>query len=372
MAKDYYKILGVPKSASKEEIKKVYKKLALKYHPDRAPENKKKEYEEEFKKISEAAAVLSDEKKRQQYDQFGDPDAFKQASGFEGFQGFDFSDLMSKFRFGTFGDFDDLFEQLFTGGAPHRSSRRRGQDLQYEIEITLEEAYHGTEKTLTLNKLEPCPACQGRGGKNFQTCSQCGGSGYFKKTSRTPFGFFQQTSPCPYCRGEGEVSNQACSDCHGEGLIRRKKQIEITIPPGVESGTHLRVKGEGEVGEYNGPPGNLYLLIHLQPHKLFKKINHDFHLTLPISFTQACLGDEIEVPTLSNPVKLKIPPSTSSETLFRLKDKGFPYLNSPGFGDLLVKVTIQVPSKLTKKQKELLEQFQEEKPSKNFFKSFFS
>jgi len=368
MAKDYYQILGVPKNATKEEIKKAYKRLAKKYHPDL---NKSPEAEQKFKEINEAAAVLGDDKKRQQYDQFGDPDAFKQASGFEGFQGFDFSDILSKFRFGTFGDdfFGDIFDQLF--GRSSRRSFRKGHNLQYDLEISLEEAFHGTKKILKLNKLETCPECRGRGGKNFQTCSHCHGSGYLKKTSRTPFGLFQQTSPCPYCHGEGEVPNQTCSSCHGEGLIRRKKQIEVNIPAGVDHGTRLRIAGEGEAGENGAPPGDLYILLHLKTHKIFKKINQDIHLTVPLSFTQACLGDEIEVPTLDGKAKLKIPPGTQSETLFRMKGKGFPYLNRSGAGDQMVKVTIQVPKKLSKRQKELIKQLKEEKPYKNFFHKFF-
>jgi molecular chaperone DnaJ len=366
MGKDYYKTLGVNKGATREEIKKAYKKLAKKYHPDL---NKSPEAEQKFKEINGAAAVLGDEKKRAQYDQFGDTDAFRQASG--GFQGFDFSDVMSKFKFGHFGDFSDIFEQLFSGGSSRKSYRRKGHDLQYDLEITLEEAYQGTEKSISLNKLEHCPECHGKGGKNFQTCSHCNGSGYLKKTSRTPFGFFQQTFPCHYCQGEGEVPNQTCHHCNGEGLIRKKKQIEVTIPAGVESRTRLRVVGEGEAGEKEGLAGDLYIFLHLKPHKIFKKVDNDVHLTVPISFTQACLGDEIEVPTLNSKVKLKIPPGTQSETIFRMKGKGFPYLNHTGSGDQMVKATIQVPKKLSKKQKELIKQLKEEKPSKGFFKKVF-
>lgn len=369
MSKDYYKILGVSKEATREEIKKSYKKLAKKYHPDL---NKSSEAEQKFKEISEAAAVLGDDKKRAQYDQFGDADAFKQASGFEGFRGFDFSDIMSKFRFGHFGDFGDIFEQLFGGSSRRRPHGRRGHDLQYDLEITFEEAHHGTEKNIELKKLEHCPECNGKGGKNFQNCSHCNGSGYIKKTSRTPFGFFQQTSPCPYCRGEGEVPNQTCSACHGEGLVRKKKEIEVTIPAGVETGTRLRVSGEGEVGENGGGAGDLYIFIHLKPHKVFKREGNNVYLIIPISFTQACLGDEIEIPTLDGKAKLKIPSGTQSETVFRMKNKGFPYLGHVGSGDQMVKVMVQVPKKLTKKQKGLIKQLKEEKPSNNFFKKFFS
>ena len=370
MAKDYYSILGISKDSTKEEIKKAYKKLALKYHPDRSPEEKKKENEEKFKEINEAAAVLGDEKKRAQYDQYGDADAFKQASGFEGF---DFSDVMSQFRFGNFGGgFEDIFEQLFGGGGSRRKHRRRGSDLQYELVISLEEVFQGTEKTIPLNKLENCSECKGRGGKNFQRCSHCSGSGYTKKTSRTPFGIFQQTVPCHYCRGEGEVPNKSCSHCQGEGLIRKKKQLEVNIPAGVENGMRLRVAGEGEVGENGGPSGDLYLFVHVKEHPVFERRENDLHLTVPISFTQACLGDEIEIPTLDGKAKLKIPSSTGSETVFRMKEKGIPYLNHRGSGDQMVKVKIEVPKKLNKKQKELIKKLKEEKPIKGFFKKFFN
>tara|TARA_Y100000310_G_scaffold335593_1_gene418012 strand:+ start:4040 stop:5164 length:1125 start_codon:yes stop_codon:yes gene_type:complete len=373
MTKDYYKTLKVDKNATKEQIKKAYKKLAMKYHPDRASEDKKKEYEEKFKEINEAAAVLGDEQKRTQYDQYGDPDAFKQASGFEGFQGFDFSDIMSKFRFdnsGSQGGFGDIFDQIFGGGGG-RTRRRRGHDLQYELEITLEDAFHGAKKTIDLNKLEHCPECKGKGGKNFQRCTHCSGSGYLKKTQRTPFGYFQQTAPCHYCKGEGEVPNQTCSDCQGEGLVRKKKQIEVTIPAGVENNNRLRVSGEGEPGDKGGSSGDLYIFLYIKPHEVFKRIDNNIHLTIPISFTQACLGDEIKVPTLDGKVKLKIPPATQSETIFRMRDKGIPFLNHPGAGDQMVKVHIQVPRKLTRKQKELIKQLKEEKPSKSFFEKWF-
>jgi len=368
MSKDYYKILGIEKNATKEEIKKAFKKLALKYHPDRAPEDKNKEYEEKFKEINEAVSILGNEKKRQQYDQFGS-DAF---SGQAGHQGFDFSDIMSQFRSGSFGNFDDIFDQLFSGGQRTRGQQvRRGNDLLYEMEITLEEAARGTEKTIQLNKLEHCPACEGKGAKSFQSCRHCQGSGYLKITQRTPFGLFQQTTPCPYCHGRGELPKDSCRTCGGEGLTRKEKSIEISIPAGVDDGTKLRVAGEGEAGEKGGPFGDLYVYLHIEPHPIFERIDNNIHFTIPISFTQASLGDEIEVPTLNYTAKLKIPPGTQSETIFRMRDKGIPYLNHPGSGDQMVKVTIQVPTKLSKKQKELIKQLKEEKPYKSFFKKIF-
>ena len=378
--KDYYKLLGVEKSATKEQIKKAFKKLALKYHPDRAPADKKEEYEAKFKEINEAVSVLGDEKKRQQYDQFGSA-AFSgghPGAGGAGFQGFDFSDIMSQFRSGSFGDFDDIFDQLFGGsgrggrGRGRRGSRaRRGSDLLFETEITLEEASQGVEKTIPLNKLEHCPKCSGKGAMKFDDCQHCSGSGYMKKTQRTPFGLFQQTGPCPYCHGKGELPQDSCGKCSGEGLVRKKKEIEVKIPAGVENGMRLRISGEGEVGSANGPNGDLYVAVFVKEHKYFKREDDDLHITVPISFTQAVLGDEIEVPTIGGKADLKIPAGTASETVFKMKNKGLDSVRGHSKGDQLVKVQIEVPKKLTKKQKDLVKQLKESKPSKSFLKKIF-
>lgn len=367
MGKDYYALLGIDKTVTKEQIKKAYKKLALKYHPDRAPDNLKKEYEEKFKEINEAAAVLGDDKKRQQYDQFG-TDSFQ---GGNGFQGFDFSDIMSQFRSGMFGDFGDIFDHLFSGGG-QRSSAQRGEDLVCETEISLEEVASGVEKEIKLNKLVHCSECHGRGALKFSSCHHCQGSGYLKKTQRTPFGIFQQTGPCPYCQGKGELPQDSCRSCGGEGLIRSKKNISVQIPPGVEDDLKLRVAGEGEAGLNGGPSGNLYLIIHVQEHPLFIRNGRNIHLTVPISYTQAVLGDEIEVPIIKGKALLTIPAGTASETVFRMRDKGLPELNTHYRGDQMVKVKIEVPQKLTKKQKELIAQLNEEKPSKSFLNRFFN
>ncbi|MBI2667052.1 molecular chaperone DnaJ [Candidatus Woesearchaeota archaeon] len=368
--KDYYKTLGVQKNATKEEIKKAYKKLALQYHPDRAQEEKKKEYEEKFKEINEAAAVLSDDKKRQQYDQYGSS-AFQQG-GAGGFEGFDFSDVMSQFRSGSFGNFDDVFEQLFSGGGGRRSGKaRRGSDLLYETEISLEEAYLGTKKTLHINKLEQCADCKGRGAHTFEHCSHCHGSGYVKHTQRTPFGIFQQTGPCGSCGGKGELPQNSCTTCDGEGVVRKKKEIEVKIPAGVQQDMRLRIIHEGEVGAQGGPSGDLYVQIALKKHEVFRREDDDVHLTVPISFTQAVLGDEIDVPTLDGKASMKIPAGTSSETIFRMREKGFPDVHGGERGDQLVTVRIEVPKKLSKKQLELLKQIDEEKPSKGFLKKVF-
>ncbi|MBI4980762.1 molecular chaperone DnaJ [Candidatus Woesearchaeota archaeon] len=370
--KDYYRILGVEKGAARDEVKKAYKKLAMKYHPDRAPEDKKKEYEEKFKEINEAASVLADNKKRQQYDQFGSS-AFSGAGGAGGFQGYDYSDIMSQFRSGTFGDFDDLFEHIFSRSSGGRRGvrQRRGADLGYETEITLEEVYSGAKKSISLNKLERCPDCEGKGAHEFERCHHCAGSGYIKRTQRTPFGLFQQTGPCPACQGQGASPSDRCSKCGGEGVVRKRKELEVSIPAGVEEGMRLRVRGEGEIGENGGPSGDLYVIIHVKEHKVFVRKEHDLHLTVPISFTQAALGDEIEVPTIDGKAKLKIPAGTASETIFRMNNKGLPVLDTNESGDEMVKVRIEVPKKLNKKQIELIKQLDEEKPSVSFLKKMF-
>lgn len=364
--KDYYKLLGVSKDASKDEIKKAFKKLAMKYHPDKASDDKKAEHEERFKEINEAVSVLGDDKKRQQYDQFG-------STGFQGqagFEGFDYSDIMSQFRSGTFGDFDDLFEQVFGGGGK-RSGARRGADLAYETEITLEEAYRGTEKVIQLNKLERCTHCSGKGATRFDDCNQCHGTGYLRRTQRTPFGIFQQSGPCGNCRGAGEVPKNSCSHCSGEGAIRIKKKLEISIPAGVEENMRLRISGEGQIGDDGGPNGDLYVIIHIKRHPYFERQENDIHIEVPISFTQAVLGDEIEVPTLDGKATLTIPAGTNTETIFRMREKGIPSVHNHKRGDQMVKVHLEVPQKLSKKQLELIKQLHEEKPSQSFLKRVF-
>jgi molecular chaperone DnaJ len=370
MGKDYYKTLGVEKGATKEEIKKAFKKKALKFHPDRAPQEKKKEYEEKFKEFNEAVSVLGDEKKRQQYDQFG-ADAFQGGgAGGQGFQGFDFSDIMSQFRSGSHGDFEDVFDSLF-GGRGRGSRARRGNDLIYETEIELQEAAKGVKQEVQLNKLEHCEKCQGKGATKFEKCHHCNGSGHVRKTQRTPFGLFQQTGPCPYCHSKGELPQDSCGECSGEGVVRKKKKIEIKIPSGVEDGMRLRLAGEGEVGGNGGPSGDLYVMIHVKEHPFFEREGNNLNLTVPISYTQAVMGDEIEVPTIDGKASLKIPAGTDSETIFRMRGKGMSEVHGSSKGDQMVKVKIEVPKKVNKAQKDLLKKMKEDKPIKNFFKKVF-
>jgi len=344
----------------------------MKFHPDRAPNDKKVEYEEKFKEINEAASILADEKKRQQYDQFG-ADAFRGGGDSSGHQGYDFSDIMSQFRGGNFGDFGDVFDQLFgSGGGRSRGTRaRHGADLAYELTITLEDVAKGKKETLHFNKVEYCDDCKGKGASKFDSCNHCHSSGYVKQTQRTPFGIFQQTAPCPYCHGKGELPQNSCHKCGGDGLVRKEKELEVTIPEGVEDGMRLRVSGEGEVGQNGGPSGDLYVIIHVKPHKFFKRDGGDLHITLPISFSQAVLGDDVDVPTISGKAILKVPAGTNSETILRMKDQGLPFVRYGGKGDQMVKVKIEVPIKLTKKQKDLITQLEEEKPQKSFIKKIF-
>ena len=359
MAKDYYDILGVEKSATKEEIKKAYKKLAKQHHPDI---NKEDGASEKFKEINEAAAVLGDDQKRQQYDQFGDADQFKQASGFGGFDssnfGFDFSDFASF-------DFGDIFDQFFGGG--NRGGRKRGpsrgHDLRFDMEISLEEAAFGVEKEINLPRNEACKKCDGSGAKSssdVETCSDCNGRGMATRTQRTPFGIFQSTGTCQKCKGEGQTIKSECATCDGTGVVPLKDAITVKIPKGAEEGTNLRVTGKGEAGLRGAETGDLYIVLHMKEHKTFSRRGDDIYLKMAIPFSTATLGGEIEVPTLDGKATLKIPQGTQSNTVFRMRGKGIPYLHNHGSGDEHVEVVVDVPTKVSKKQKKLLDDFEKE------------
>lgn len=353
MTKDYYETLGVQKGATKEEIKKAYKTLAKKYHPDL---NKGDDSaQEKFKEINEAASVLSDEKKRAHYDKFGSAEGmggFGGAGGFEGFSGM-----------GEGFGFEDIFESFFGGGFGGGSRRRgpqRGSDLRFDIEVTLEEAAFGAEKTVVIPKLDTCSHCKGKGAESesdIKTCGTCHGRGVMQETKRTPFGLFQQTVSCKNCRGVGEEISNPCNVCDGEGRARANKKVKIDIPKGVEEGTKLRLSGEGEAGQRGAAHGDLYVVMHMKDHKVFTRDENDVLLEVPISFSQACLGAEIEVPTLEGKATLKIPQGTQPGTTFRMKAKGIPYLRGYGTGSQMVTVQVEVPKKLSKEQKELLKKF---------------
>jgi len=365
--KDYYKILGVGKDATKDEIKRAYKQLAKKYHPDL---NKDHGDGEKFKEINEAASVLADDEKRQQYDQFGTaaPGMGPNGSDFSNF-GFDFGDFQQF-------DFGDVFDQFFGGGSKRsrKNQPKRGNDLLYELEIELEDAAFGTKKSIVIPRLEQCEKCNGSGAESksdIATCPDCKGSGYVRQERRTPFGYFSTTGPCRKCSGSGQVIKNECPNCDGTGLVKKTRKIEIQIPKGSQEGIRLRVAGEGEAGEKNGPNGNLYVELHINPHETFQREGDDLHIEVPISFAQAALGSEIKVPTLDGSVSLKIPPGTQTNTVFRMKGKGMPILNEDGSGDEKVKVIVKVPEKLSKKQKELLEEFEKLNEDKGFFKNVF-
>lgn len=371
MTKDYYEILGVPRGASKEEIKKAYKNLAKKHHPD---VNKEENAAEKFKEINEAASVLADDKKRQQFDQFGTT-----ANGFSGgFGGFDFSDFMS--NIGDFGfDFDNIFDTFFGGSfGRRRRGPSRGTDLRADIEISLEEAAEGIKKRLTLTKKEQCDGCNGSGtaeSDGIKTCPECNGSGMVRHSRRTPFGMFTTQAGCGRCHGGGKIITKPCKVCGGSGKRTQTKRIEIDIPAGVDDGNRLRVGGEGEAGDQGAPPGDLYVVIHVKEHDLFERHDDNVFLEIEVNFPMAALGGEVEVPTLEGKAQLKIPVGTQSHTVMRMRGKGIPHLNGLGSGDQLVRIVVKTPAKLSKKEKELLLKYadmrgDEVKPTKGFFSKF--
>lgn len=363
-SKDYYETLGLSKDASKEDIKKAYKKLAKKYHPDLNKDNP--DAAEKFKEINEAVAVLGDDKKREQYDRFGKADVGNgggySPGGFGGFSG------------GGFGiDIDEIFEQFFGGGFGGGRRSNRGSDLRYDMEIELEDVAFGDTKHIVIPKQETCDHCNGSGADNpndVKTCDVCHGAGAVRRQQRTPFGVFETQGPCRKCGGTGKMVSKYCKVCGGSGRVEKNKRIEIKIPKGVEDGMQMRVAGEGEAGEKGGVPGDLYVVLHIKPHKVFERHGSDLHVEVPISFSQAVTGDEITVPTLHGSAKLKIPAGTQTNTVFRMRDKGLPRYGRSSMGSQMVKVVVETPAKVTKRQKELLEEFDKiskENPAKRFF-----
>lgn len=369
--RDYYEILGVDKNVSKEDLKKAYRQLALKYHPDR---NKESDAEEKFKEISEAYAVLNDAEKRSRYDQFGHAGVDGRWSQEDIFRGVDFEDLFRGMGFGGFGN--SIFDIIF-GGGRKRGGPQRGADLRVDLAITFEEAYHGIEKELEIPRTENCSNCKGSGAKpgtNPRTCETCGGGGQISRTQQTPFGQFMTTSTCPTCRGTGKVIDTPCTECHGSGKVQKRRVIKVKIPAGIESGSRMRVAGEGEHGTANAPPGDLYADIYVKPHKLFQRRGDDVLVGTYVSFAQAALGDEITVPAVDGKVKLKIPGGTQPGSVFRIKDRGMPHVHGHGKGDLHVQVNVEVPKKLTEEQKKILRLFAEvmgEEPPREHEKGLF-
>lgn len=356
---DYYEVLGIKKGAAAEEIKKAYKELAKKYHPDVSKEH---EAEKKFKEINEAYSVLSDPQKKEQYDQFG-ADAFKGYSqGFSGEGGFgganfDFEDLFSQFSNFGFSDFGDIFGGGSGGGRKPRQDN--GSNIKLDITLSFEEAAFGETKDVVYERIERCEKCHGTGAEGaMKTCPTCRGKGVEVRQQRTPFGLFQTQSICHTCHGSGQITEKKCSKCDGDGLNAKQSSISVKIPAGINSGNHLRLAGKGHEGKHGA--GDLFIVVFVEAHEIFKRDEEDIYAEIPISFTESALGATIEVPTLQGKAELKIPSSTQTGTIFRIKGKGIKKLNKESYGDEFIKVVVSTPGKLNKKQKELLEKLQKE------------
>ena len=372
--RDYYEVLGVSKGASEDEIKKAYKKMARKYHPDLNPGDKSAE--EKFKEINEAYEVLSDADKRARYDQYGhagvDPNfgAGGFGGGFDG--GFDFSDL------------GDIFGSFFGGGfgggrRTNPNAPQRGESIRMAVTISFEEAAFGCEKEVTVERYEACDTCHGSGcapGTSPEVCPDCHGTGTVQVRRQTPMGVFATSSPCPKCGGKGRIIHQPCKDCRGSGMMRKKKTIQASIPAGIDNGQTISIRGQGNAGRNGGPAGDLLITITVRPHELFRREGTSVLCEAPITFTQAVLGAELEIPTIDGKVKYTLPEGTQSGTTFRLKGKGIPSINGRGRGDQYVTVYIETPRNLNKEQKEALKKFaaamgeDEASGQKPFFKKF--
>ena len=357
--RDYYEVLGVSKSATDEEIKKAYRKLAKKYHPDANPDNKE-EAEKKFKEVNEAYETLSDKQKRQMYDQFG-----FNGPNFSGNQGGGSYYYSSGFDgFGDFGDLGDIFSSFFGGSSRSRSrasnSAVKGNDLRVVTEITFEESYLGTEKEVTVTRNESCPSCKGTGsakGTKPETCSVCKGTGTIRQVTQTPFGQMQTQRTCNNCGGTGKVINNPCTECRGKGTVRKVARIKVKLPEGIDDGQTVVLKGEGEAGKNGGPNGDLYIVVKVKKHKIYSRKAEHVLCEIPITFTTATLGGEVEVPMVDGTKeKYRIPEGTATNTKFVIRNKGFKNINGGWRGDFVFTVTVQVPKKLTSEQRELLVQ----------------
>lgn len=369
--RDYYEVLGISKGASEEEIKKAYKKLARKYHPDMNPGDK--EAEEKFKEINEANEVLSDPDKKARYDQFGfagvDPNYGAGAGGGAyGGGGFDFGDL---------GDiFGSFFGGGFGGARANPNAPQRGESLRTSVTISFEEAAFGCEKEVSIDRIEQCPDCRGSGcaqGTTAEVCPDCRGSGVVQQRRQTPLGFMSTSAPCQRCGGKGKIIHQPCPKCGGKGMIRHRKTIKVSIPAGIDNGQTISLRAQGNAGKNGGPAGDLLIVVAVRPHEIFRREGTSVLCEAPITFTQAVLGAELEIPTIDGKVKYTIPEGTQSGTTFRLKGKGIPGLNGRGRGDQYVTVYIETPRNLNREQKEALKKFSELLGEKNYeeHKGFF-
>lgn len=353
-SKDYYKILGVEKEASKEDIKKAFRKLAHQYHPD-----KKGGDEAKFKEVSEAYGVLSDDSKRNQYDTYGQ--TFSGNAGFEGAQGFDFSNFANNFRGGDGVEFDlgDIFGEFFGGRSESR--KKRGRDISIDIELNFEESIFGVERAILLNKISQCSDCDGSGakkGSEMETCKNCNGNGQIREVRRSIIGSFSSVRSCELCNGTGKIPKEKCDTCKGKGVLKKEKEIKVTIPSGVENGEMMRLSGMGEAVS-GGVPGDLYIKIHVRPHEYLKKEGNNLFMDLKIKLTDALLGGEREIKTLDGSIKLKIPEGVSHGEILKVKYKGVPHDKSHR-GDLLIRISVEIPNKLSKEAKKMIENLKKE------------
>lgn len=356
--RDYYDVLNVPRNATKEQIKNEYRKLALKYHPDR---NKEPGAEERFKEISEAYAVLSDDEKRAQYDRFGHAGIDARYSAEDIFRGVDFDEIFRDMGFG-FGGFDSIFDMFFGGGRRTRGPAR-GEDLRYDLEISLEQAYSGLETEIEVPRRERCTECNGSGAKpgtSPKKCSECGGTGQIQHVQVSGFMRFARIEPCGKCRGRGVMIEKPCIVCRGQGIVERHRRISLKIPRGVDTGSQLILRGEGDTPDGGGQRGDLYVVVHVRPHEVFTREGNDLICRIDVPFSRAALGGEVDVPTLDGPAKIMMPPGTQSGAAFRLRKRGMPALKENGRGDEVVYVQVKIPTKLTPRQRELIQDLSRE------------